>query len=96
MAKTAIQTIILRRDTHIDSLLERLKEERVRKVIEPLITGSDIFERLSDDFQYVRDLGLIKEVNAKIQPANPIYAAGSCIATERYYILMPQNYWLFL
>jgi hypothetical protein len=35
----AIQTIILRRDTHIDSLLERLKEERVRKFIEPLIMG---------------------------------------------------------
>jgi len=74
MAKTAIQTIILRRDTHIDSLLERLKEERVRSIIEPLITGDSIFDRLSDDFQYVRDLGLIKEVNAKILPANPIYA----------------------
>ena len=37
MAKTAIQTIILRRDTHIDSLLERLKEERVRSIIEPMI-----------------------------------------------------------
>ena len=34
----AIQTIILRRDTHIDSLLERLKEERVRRVIEPMLS----------------------------------------------------------
>ena len=74
MARTAIQTIILRRDTHIDSLLERLKEERVRSIIEPMIYGADIPDMLSDDFQYVKDLGLIKDEDAKIQPANPIYA----------------------
>jgi hypothetical protein len=74
LANTAIQTIIRRRDTHIDSLLERLKEERVRKIIEPMIVGEGGYERLSDDFQYVIDLGLIKEENAKIQPSNPIYA----------------------
>ena len=44
MAKAAIQTIILRRDSHIDSLLERLKEERVRRMIEPLIYGEDVPE----------------------------------------------------
>ena len=70
----AIRSIILRRDTHIDSLLERLKEERVRNVIEPMISGEDYFHYLSDDYQYVTDLGLIKEIDSKIQPANPIYA----------------------
>lgn len=74
MAKTAIQNIIKRRDTHIDSLLERLKEDRVRKVIEPMLLGDFIYEMLSDDFQYVTDLGLIKNVNGKILPSNPIYA----------------------
>jgi hypothetical protein len=74
MAKTAVQTIILRRDTHIDSLLERLKEERVRRIVEPMIAGEEVIERLSDDFQYVTDLGLIKEVGAAVQPSNPIYA----------------------
>jgi len=74
----AIQTIILRRDTHIDSLLERLKEERVRKFIEPVIMGGDQpMDRLSDDYQYVCDLGLIKE-DGKIMPSNPIY--GEVIA----------------
>ena len=74
----AIQTIILRRDTHIDSLLERLKEERVRKIIEPLVMGSDApIDRLSDDYQYVCDLGLIKN-GGKITPSNPIY--GEVIA----------------
>jgi len=70
----AIQTIILRRDTHIDSLLERLKEERVRRIIEPILTGEDFYDRLSDDYKYVTDLGLIKDIDNKIEPANPIYA----------------------
>jgi len=74
LAHQAIQNIILRRDTHIDSLLERLKEERVRSIIEPMLTGEVYFDRMSDDYQYVKDLGLIKDENNKIQPANPIYA----------------------
>jgi hypothetical protein len=70
----AIQTLVLRRDTHIDSLLERLKEKRVRKIIEPIITGEEVFDRTSDDFQYVMDLGLISTAGGKLAPANPIYA----------------------
>ena len=78
LADEAIQTIILRRDTHIDSLLERLKEDRVRKIIEPMIMGGDQpIDRLSDDYQYVCDLGLIKS-EGKIMPSNPIY--GEVIA----------------
>ena len=68
----AIQTIIVRRDTHIDSLLERLKEERVRSVIEPMLVGEDFFGRTTDDYQYVTDLGIIKSIEGKIQPSNPI------------------------
>jgi hypothetical protein len=68
----AVQAIILRRDTHIDSLLARLKEERVRRIIEPMILGGKI-SQTSDDFYYTRDLGLIRET-PQIEPANPIYA----------------------
>ncbi|MDR2564054.1 MAG: AAA-like domain-containing protein, partial [Prevotellaceae bacterium] len=75
LVEEAIQTIILRRDTHIDSLLERLKEERIRKVIEPVITGDNTqIDRLSDDYLYACDLGLIRNEKAMIIPANPIYA----------------------
>jgi hypothetical protein len=74
MAEQAVQTIIMRRDTHIDSLLERLKEERVRRVIEPIIIGEDVINRLSDDYQYVKDLGLISDADRQLTPANPIYA----------------------
>ena len=71
----AAERIIMRRDTHIDSLLERLKEKRVRKVIEPVILGEGKgVHRLSDDFEFVRDLGLIREVEGQVEPANPMYA----------------------
>jgi Zn-dependent oligopeptidase len=50
----AVETIIQRRDTHIDSLLERLKEDRVRKIVEPMITGDEkILSPLDDDLQFV-------------------------------------------
>jgi Holliday junction resolvase len=74
LVNEAIQTIILNRPTHIDSLLERLKEERVCRVIEPMILGEGFINKESDDFQYTRDLGLIRVVNSRIEPANPIYA----------------------
>jgi hypothetical protein len=74
MVREAIQTIILNRPTHLDSLMERLKEPRVRRVIEPMIQGEGDINRESDDFLYTRDLGLIRVDNSVIEPANPIYA----------------------
>lgn len=75
LIEKAVQNIILRRDTHIDSLLERLKENRVRRILEPIIVGEESsINRIGDDYEYVTDLGLIKEVNGEIQPSNPIYA----------------------
>jgi hypothetical protein len=70
----AVQTLILHRPTHIDSLMERLKEARVCKIVEPVILG-DIthYDVLEDDYQYVLDLGLLCEVNKRLRPANPIY-----------------------
>jgi len=73
-AAQAIENIILRRDTHIDSLLERLKEERVRRIVEPIMLGRDIeIDRISDDCRYVLDLGLISDNRGELAPANPIY-----------------------
>ncbi|MDR0605677.1 MAG: AAA-like domain-containing protein, partial [Bacteroidales bacterium] len=75
LVNEAIQTIILNRPAHIDSLLERLNEERVRKILEPMILGEDIIDCESDDFLYTKDLGLIREDNnSQIIPSNPIYA----------------------
>ena len=71
----AVQTIIQRRDTHIDSLMERLKETRVQRIVEPVILGdSKGYDLLDDDYQYVLDLGLLCKVDHKIVPSNPIYS----------------------
>ena len=72
LAEQAIENIVLRRDTHIDSLLERLKEARVRRIIEPMLQG-EMVDITTDDFYYVRDLGLIRVTPERIEPANPIY-----------------------
>ena len=69
----AQEQLILNRVTHLDQLADKLREERVRRVIEPLLTGASEDESSTPDLEYVRDLGLI----ARDDPpciANPIYA----------------------
>jgi hypothetical protein len=74
LAKQAIQNLIQQWGTHFDSLMERLKEQRVRNVIVPLIMGGEVVDRRSNDYLYTRDLGLIREVDGTVEPGNPIYA----------------------
>jgi hypothetical protein len=74
MAEQAVQNIILARGTHIDSLLERLKEPRVRKIMQPLIMGEEVTDRGDDDYMFTKDLGLIRDDRDYTEPANPIYA----------------------
>ncbi len=38
--EVAKEVLIRRRDTHLDSLIDRLREDRIRRVIEPVLTGS--------------------------------------------------------
>ena len=77
MLDRAKEQIIYRRDTHIDILIDKLEEPRVKRVIEPILSNSeDAVEGLvpTDDIQYVEDLGLIKrEVGRPIRIANGIY-----------------------
>jgi len=72
--EAAKQTIILERRTHIDSLVARLREPRVQRIIAPMIvgerTGSDV---LDDDFSYLMGLGLIRRHGGQFEVANPIY-----------------------
>jgi hypothetical protein len=70
----AKDTLILRRDTHIDQLVHKLKEPRVRRIIDAIIMGNDAPQDLpTDDIQYVIDLGLITKNNQRLAIANPIY-----------------------
>jgi len=68
MMYRAQERIIYRRDTHIDILIDKLKEPRVRRVIEPILANEDEADESlipSDDIQYVEDLGLIKTERGK-------------------------------
>jgi len=70
----AKENLILRRETHLDQLADKLKENRVRRVIEPLITGGSLDEDgLEDDIQYVTDLGLIRDDPDGYRISNAIY-----------------------
>ncbi len=72
--EAAKEVLILRRDTHVDSLVERLREPRVRRVIEPILAGRFLSaETLSDDVQFVKDLGLVRRGERGLEIANPIY-----------------------
>ena len=74
MVSEAIQMLVLRWDTHFDSLMARLDEERVKSIIEPMIIGDDILlDRNSSDYTYVKDMGLIRDDRVCVEPANPIY-----------------------
>ncbi|MCP4691846.1 MAG: AAA family ATPase [Desulfobacterales bacterium] len=70
----AREELIQRRDTHLDSLADKLREPAVKRVVEAVIGGEILTpDRLNDDLAYVQDLGLITR-RAPIQFSNPIYA----------------------
>ncbi len=70
----AAQTIIKQRPTHIDSLMKSLKETRVQRIVEPLLLGEARgYSTLDDDYQYVLDLGLLREDGPELLPSNRVY-----------------------
>lgn len=69
----AKEQLILERATHLDSLVHKLREKRVRRVIEPILAGNYLpLDSLDDDQMYVRDLGLIVST-PQMTIANSIY-----------------------
>ncbi len=69
----AKENLIYRRETHLDQLADKLREERVRRVIEPLLTGTEKPSQIpEDDVQYVADLGLVT-TEGQLRIANEIY-----------------------
>ena len=69
----AQEHLILSRQVHLDQLADKLREDRVRRVVEPLLSGGDEWAFSDRDLEYVRDLGLIAR-DAPPRIANPIYA----------------------
>jgi hypothetical protein len=72
----AAEQLIFERATHLDQLADKLHEERVRRVVAPMIVGEGWQEETrpsSDDIQYVLDLGLIRNDGGNYVIANDIY-----------------------
>ncbi len=70
----AKEILIARQDTHLDSLAEKLREKRVKNIIEPILAGQTLPDTLADDRQYLIDLGLLRRDPAGgLVISNPIY-----------------------
>ena len=67
----AREELILSRRTHLDQLAHKLEEERVRRVVEPILSGGNV-QHDGRDLEYVRDLGLLAP-DSPPRIANPIY-----------------------
>jgi hypothetical protein len=68
----AKERLVVSRQTHLDQLADKLSEERVRRVILPMILGeSSSVEK--DDEQYCLDLGLIRLGSRGLVISNDIY-----------------------
>ena len=74
----AREELILSRRTHLDQLAHKLEEERVRRVVEPILSGTEALHHIRD-LEYVRDLGLI-DASQPPRIANPIY--GEVVRSE--------------
>jgi hypothetical protein len=70
----AKEILIRRQDTHLDSLMDRLREAPVRAILEPMLAGGTPGDVLEDDRRFAVDLGLVRlsELGG-LEVANPIY-----------------------
>ncbi|AUX47007.1 uncharacterized protein SOCE26_085180 [Sorangium cellulosum] len=70
----ARNALIERQDTHLDSLAERLREPRVRAILEPMLAGETLSNVPEDDRRFVVDLGILRRTETGgLDVANPIY-----------------------
>ena len=79
----AREELILSRRTHLDQLAHKLEEERVRRVVEPILSGGEVRHH-ARDLEYVRDLGLVAP-DSPPRMANPIYT--EVVPRELGYVL---------
>ena len=92
----AKERLILARQTHLDSLVARLHEPRVRRVLEPLLAGDSVGgDEYDDDIRFARDLGLVAP-RSPLRVANPIYREVMvrvlCAAAEDQIVVEPRSF----
>ena len=92
----AAEILIRRRDTHLDSLIDKLREPRVERVISPILAGELVLgDRLNDDIAYVEDLGLVDRSGGHLRIANPIYheVIPRALASGTQYTIYHETQW---
>ena len=96
----AKEKIIREQGTHLDSMMEKLEEPRVRRVVEPVMLGGAVDRtQFRDDVSYCIDLGLLVDDCGSLKPANPIYAEtiGRFLTRgvqSEIHMLRPENPWV--
>lgn len=69
----ARERLIIKSPIHLEHIADRLAEERVRRVIEPMLASSEQWPHFADkEVAYVREVGLIAPT-PPLRIANPIY-----------------------
>jgi hypothetical protein len=72
--ETARELLIQERAVHLDSLAERLRDPRVKRIVQSIMIGeSDPTLTGGDDFRLTLDLGLVTMEGGSPAIANPIY-----------------------
>jgi hypothetical protein len=73
MFQSAKEALIDRRETHLDHLADKLRDDRVKRVVEAILTGTEQPRDIpTDDLEYVVDLGLVRS-RPRLEVSNPIY-----------------------
>jgi hypothetical protein len=74
MIEAAKEALILRRDTHLDYLIEIASEPRLQRMLDAILAGKALPpDRQEADLLFSRDLGLITSTHQGLSIANPIY-----------------------
>ena len=96
----AKEKLIRERGTHLDSLMEKATDPRVRPIVEQVMLGGMIPEAVpADDIAYTLDLGLLVQERGVIRPANPIYmeTIGRYLSRRKQdevMVRVPENPWV--
>lgn len=68
--------LIERRDVHLRVLAERLRDQRLRGVLEPILSEESVLNFDEEDVRFALDLGLVKRgQGGGLEISNPIYRA---------------------
>jgi hypothetical protein len=101
MMEDAAEQLILSRVTHLDQLVDKLREERVRRVVVPILAGDSEPQNIpTDDLQYVVDLGIVRawpsidianEIYREVIPRELTWATQVTIVREQAWYVEPDG-----